>query len=101
MAPARIRARHGKDGRQTFGAGWIERRYDTHPWGLVALAAEKLGDAASAACWTQQSDSLRGSSSWNVLEEAAWQSLRARFSQPQWLDPQVCTASWRNHENQL
>jgi len=78
--------------KQAFGAGWIERRYDSHPWGLVALAAEKLGDTASAACWTSQSDPLRGSSSWNVLEEAVWQSLRARFAQPQWLDPQACAA---------
>ena len=38
--------------RRMFGAGWIERRYDTNPWGLVALAAEKLGDTKSAACWT-------------------------------------------------
>jgi hypothetical protein len=78
--------------KQAFGAGWIDRRYDTHPWGLVALAAEKLGDTASAACWTQQSDPLRGSSSWNVLEEAVWQSLRAGFRQPQLLDPESCTA---------
>lgn len=77
--------------KQEFGAGWIERRYDTHPWGLVAMAAEKLGDTASAACWTAQSDPLRGSSSWNVLEEAAWQSLRARFPQPKLLDPNACT----------
>ena len=76
--------------KQAFGAGWIERRYDTHPWGLVALAAAKLGDTASAACWTSHSDSLRGSNSWNVLEEAVWQSLRARFTQPQLLDPQAC-----------
>ena len=78
--------------KQMFGAGWIERRYDTHPWGLVALAAEKLGDASSAACWTSQSGSLRESSSWNVLEEAVWQSLQARFAQPQRLDPQACSA---------
>ncbi len=77
-----------------YGADWIERRYDIHPWGLVALAAEKLGDAGSAACWISQSDSLRGSKSWNVLEEAAWQSLRSRFTQPELLDPQVCTALW-------
>jgi len=87
----------GQDPRQAweqwkhaFGAGWIERRYDTHPWGLVALAAEKLGDTTSAACWTSQSDFLRGSSSWNVLEEAVWQSLHARFVQSRLLDPQVC-----------
>jgi hypothetical protein len=81
--------------KQTFGTGWIERRYDTHPWGLVALAAEKLGDTTSAACWTSQSDFLRGSSSWNVLEEAVWQSLHARFAQPQLLDPQACVGFFR------
>ena len=77
--------------RQTFGAGWIERRYDSHSWGLVAMAAAKLGDTRTAACWTSQSDPLRGSSSWNVLEEAVWQSLQARFEQQQLLDPGVCS----------
>jgi hypothetical protein len=76
--------------RRSFGAGWITRRYDSHPWGLVALAAERLGDATSALCWTSQSDSLRDSAVWNVLEEAVWQSLRARFEQEQLLDPQAC-----------
>lgn len=87
----------GEDSRQAweawkraFGAGWIERHYDTHPWGLVALAAEKLGDSRTAACWTSHSDPLRGSDSWNVLEEAVWQSLHARFDQPQLLDPRAC-----------
>jgi hypothetical protein len=89
----------GQDSRQAweqwkrrFGAGWIEERYDKHPWGLVAMAAEKLGDTSSAACWTSQSDAQRGSSSWNVLEEAVWQSLRAHFAQPQLLDPKACAA---------
>lgn len=89
----------GQDARQAweqwkhaFGAGWIERRYDTHPWGLVALAAEKLGDSSSAECWTSQSDALRGGVSWNVLEEAVWQSMRARFAPSQLLNPQACTA---------
>lgn len=85
--------------RQTFGAGWIERRYDTNPWGLVALAAEKLGDTKSATCWTARSDSLRGSGSWNVLEEAAWQSLRARFPQAQVLDPGACDEIWNAQES--
>jgi hypothetical protein len=85
--------------KRSFGDGWIERRYDTHPWGLVALAAEKLGDTASAACWTSQSDPLRGSGSWNLLEEAVWQSLRARLSQPQLLDPQACSDIWNDRES--
>lgn len=78
--------------KHTFGTGWIERRYDSQPWGLVAMAAEKLGDASTAECWTSHSDSLRGSSSWNILEEAVWQSLHARFGQSQLLDPRACTA---------
>lgn len=86
-------ARHAwEQWKKTFGRGWIERRYDNHPWGLVALAAEKLGDANTAACWTSQADSLRRSASWNVLEEAAWQALRAHFSQPELLDPHNCTS---------
>jgi hypothetical protein len=89
----------GQDARQAweqwkkwYGTGWITRRYDSHPWGLIALAAEELGDASSAACWASQSDPLRGSVSWNVLEEAVWQSLQARLTQPQELDPQACAA---------
>ncbi len=76
--------------KQAFGPGWIERRYDPHPWGLVALAAAKLGDAPTAACWTSQSEPLRGSASWNILEEAVWQSLRVRYGQQQRLDPHAC-----------
>lgn len=78
--------------RSAFGPGWIERRYDEHPWGLVALAADKLGDANTAACWTSQSDIHRASASWNVLEEAAWQSLRAQFAQDELLNPKNCMA---------
>jgi hypothetical protein len=76
--------------KRTFGAGWIERRYDSHPWGLVALAAEKVGDSSAAACWTSHADPLRGGASWNVLEEAVWQALEARFVQQQLLDPRAC-----------
>lgn len=78
--------------KRNYGAAWIERKYDSHPWGLVAQAAEKLGDQDAAACWAGQSNSLRGSGSWNVLEEAVWQSLRARFTQPQILNPQACSS---------
>ncbi|HKW19000.1 MAG TPA: hypothetical protein VJO35_15945 [Terriglobales bacterium] len=78
--------------KRKFGTGWLERRYDTHPWGLVALAADKLGDTPSAACWVSRAEPLRGSNSWNVLEEAAWQSLHAQFSSSQLLDPNACSA---------
>lgn len=89
-APGEDSRRAWDQWKRAFGAGWIERRYDTHPWGLVALAAEKVGDSRTAACWTSHSDPLRAGDSWNVLEEAVWQSLHARFDQPQLLDPRAC-----------
>ena len=76
--------------KQLFGAVWITRQYDVYPWGLVALAAEKLGDNASAACWISHSDPLRGSRAWNVLEEAAWQALRAHFAQTPEIGSRAC-----------
>ncbi len=90
--PGQDPRRAWQEWKQNFGAGWIARRYDADAWGLVALAANKLGDTQAAACWTSLSDSLRGGSSWNVLDEAVWQSLRSHFSQAQLLSPQACAA---------
>src|SRR5205807_385490 len=53
----------------------LEDRYDPHPWGLVALAAMKMGDQSSALCWLTHSESLRYSPRWNILEEAVFQGL--------------------------
>jgi len=44
----------------------------TNPWGLVALAAEKLGDTSRRRAGNFANPIRAGGSSWNVLEEAAW-----------------------------
>src|SRR5579859_5746934 len=61
--------------RSKFASAWLEDKYDPHPWGLVALAAMKMGDPSSALCWLTHSESLRYSPQWNILEEAVFQGL--------------------------
>ena len=61
--------------RSRFATAWLENKYDPHPWGLVALAAMKLGDESTALCWLSHSQSLRYGKSWNILEEAVFQGL--------------------------
>jgi hypothetical protein len=65
--------------RSRFASAWLEDRYDPHPWGLVALAAMKLGDQSSALCWLTHSESLRYSPRWNILEEAVFQGLEQQL----------------------
>src|SRR5947209_8559803 len=68
-----------KDWRSRFAAAWIQTKYDPHPWGLVALAALKMGDDNTALCWLSHSHHLRYSSRWNILEEAVMQGLEHRL----------------------
>lgn len=63
---------------EAYGEAWLERKEDPHPWGLLALTAERLGDNASASCWEYRSARLRDAAVWNILEEAAYQALAAR-----------------------
>ncbi|HEY6249454.1 MAG TPA: hypothetical protein VI685_05810 [Candidatus Angelobacter sp.] len=74
-----------------FASGWLESKYDPHPWGLVALAAAKEGDESSAVCWLSRSQSLRYSSRWNVLEEAVYQGLEHRLGEQQLADATACS----------
>jgi hypothetical protein len=62
-----------------FASAWLEDRYDPHPWGLVALAALKMGDKSSALCWLAHSEPLRYSTRWNILEEAVFQGLEQQL----------------------
>lgn len=61
-----------------YGEAWLSRKDDPHPWGLLALTAERLGDSASASCWEYRAGGLRHQAVWNILEEAAYQALAAR-----------------------
>lgn len=65
--------------RSRFASAWLEDKYDPHPWGLVALAAMKVGDQSSALCWLSQSEPLRYSPRWNILEEAVYQGLEQKL----------------------
>ena len=68
--------------RRRHGADWLSLRQDDYPWGLVALTALKLGDAATARCWLDLATPLRFGERWNLLEEAIHQALVARLGPP-------------------
>ena len=55
---------------------WTSAELD-YPWGLVALAAARVGERDAAMAWRRRAAPLRGTLRWNVLEEAAFQSLSA------------------------
>jgi hypothetical protein len=72
-------SRHRNDFRQwlrKYGDRWTSAELD-YPWGLVALTAARVGELDTATAWLRRAAPLRGTSRWNVLEEAAFQSLSA------------------------
>ncbi len=73
-----------------FANAWLEREYDPHPWGLVALAAMKVGDESAAKCWLSHSEPLRYSQRWNILEESVFQGLKYTLEAGQAADPRAC-----------
>ncbi|HWU84386.1 MAG TPA: hypothetical protein VN028_03515 [Rhodocyclaceae bacterium] len=75
MTPVSQRRKNFDAWMQAHGAQWLAQQHDHFPWGLVALAAAQVGDAASAACWRKNAVELRYGAHWNVLEEAAFQAL--------------------------
>ncbi|MBV9074116.1 MAG: hypothetical protein JOZ10_10820 [Acidobacteria bacterium] len=77
--------------KQRFAADWLNKRFDPHPWGLVAVAAEKFGDNDSAACWLSRSEPLRFSNNWNVLEEAAFQVIESQIGKTSTVNPSACS----------
>jgi len=77
--------------RNRFATEWLEKKVDPHPWGLVAMAALKFGDDASAACWLSRSEPLRYSTNWNVLEESAFQAVQAHLQDAEKSNPNACS----------
>lgn len=63
--------------RQVFAPMWLNNRYDPHAWGLVAVAAVEVGDLRTAGCWRDRAAVHRGDGQWNILEDAAYQSVDA------------------------
>ena len=80
------------DWKSRFATGWLENEYDPHPWGLVALAAMKVGDESAAKCWLSHSEPLRYSQRWNILEESVFQGLKYTLQTEtgQAADPRAC-----------
>ncbi|WP_446809557.1 carbohydrate binding domain-containing protein [Methylomonas sp. 2BW1-5-20] len=56
---------------------WFKQAKVDFPWGLVAIAADKLAEHESVNCWLTLAAQLRQGSHWNVLEEAVIESLTA------------------------
>ena len=55
---------------------WLERRDDHFPWGIVALTADKFGETAPVNQWIENSNSLRHSAYWTVLDDTILQILQ-------------------------
>lgn len=59
---------------------WFKQSVTDYPWGLVALAADRMGDRATVGCWLAHARPLRHGQHWNVLEEALYQALEGRIA---------------------
>jgi hypothetical protein len=66
---------------QAYGEQWLAGESDPYPWGVVAVAAQAVGEHQSAQRWLAQAAPLRHGARWNVLEEAAFQSLSGTSGQ--------------------
>jgi hypothetical protein len=78
---------------QLHGRQWLASDTRDYPWGLLAVAALRHGDRASANCWYGMAMSLRHGVRWNVLEEAVFQGLTPVLSVGG--APAPCVAPWR------
>jgi hypothetical protein len=68
--------------RAQYAARWLSFSEDKYPWGLLAAAADKLGDSATAKRWLQAATALRHTKRWNILEEAIYQALAEKYALP-------------------
>jgi hypothetical protein len=66
---------------QAHGEEWLAAANDPYPWGVLAVAAQGVGDHRTAQRWLARAAPLRHGQRWNVLEEAAFQSLRGTSRQ--------------------
>lgn len=57
---------------------WLWRTDIDYPWGLIALAADKMGDSDTIDCWLRHAHPLRDGQHWNILEETLYQAFIAR-----------------------
>jgi len=60
----------------SHGNIWLHRSNDQFPWGIIALAADRFGETAWVDQWVENSQSLRHSAYWTVLDETLVQVLQ-------------------------
>ena len=58
----------------------LDRRDDHFPWGIIALACDQLGETAWVDRWIENSNSLKHSAYWTVLDETLLQIFAARYA---------------------
>jgi hypothetical protein len=68
-------------------AAWLLQSEHDYPWGLIVLAAQRAFDRASILCWRARAEPFRHGPHWNVLEEAIYLAIVARFSPEELLAP--------------
>jgi hypothetical protein len=62
---------------------WHAMREKDYPWGIVAIAALRLGDSDTAFCWKTKAEPMRYGKQWNILEEMSLQYVvRQLFLHP-------------------
>jgi len=66
-----------------YGRAWLSGKADPFPWGLIAWAAYKLGDKATARAWLQAAPQWRADGRWNLMEEGARVGLSHALAVPQ------------------
>jgi hypothetical protein len=64
------------DWREKYGKQWLDGKVDHFPWGLVAWAAFKAGDDASARAWLRNSVQWKSDRRWNIMEEGIQLGLK-------------------------
>ncbi len=58
-----------------YGSAWLNGSSDHYPWGLIAMGFHLAGRTDISRQWLDFAGGLRGTSRWNVLEEAIFQGL--------------------------
>lgn len=67
---------------ERYGAPWLAGASDHYPWGLIAWAAYRSGDQASARQWLDNSAAWRAAGRWNIVEEGVRTGLRNALKIP-------------------
>jgi hypothetical protein len=61
----------------SYGNIWLDRSNDQFPWGIIALAGNQLGETTWVDQWIENSQSLRHSAYWTVLDETLVQVFQS------------------------